>query len=161
MAKLDEVLKELSELLKIDSFSKNENGLYHLSIDDDIQLQFFESLQTNELIVLCDTVQTPDAENDGRFLRALLRANYRWHFSAGGSFGLNPNSNMVEFCLRESLNEMTAEKLNTIFESVMAAIMTIRNELRTLPDSRPDIPPEDLIERIMNAAEDSDQYIQA
>jgi hypothetical protein len=158
---LDALLQELSVLLEIDPFSKDENGIYFLTVDDDVELQFFESPGTNQIIILCDTVEMPETDTDARFLRCLLKANYRWHFSAGGSFGLNPANNQVEFCLRESLSEMTAQHLNSIFESVIASILTVRRELRAAPDTRPGAPPEDLIERMLNASGNSEQYLQA
>jgi Tir chaperone protein (CesT) family len=135
--KLDDLMEEFRKQMELEALPRDPAGSYRLVLDDELVLRIFEDEDHDQLILLTDIGDLPPGEAGTECLRTLMRANYRWILSAGGSFGLQPGSDRIEFCIRESLDRLDAGRLEKLLTSVTAASLMLKRDLSTPAIFRP------------------------
>lgn len=129
MPLLNQLMLELGERLGIGPLVADPDGIYNIVYDNAVRLRMFESAASEELIVVSDVTDFSSAGLSAEGMRKLLVANFLWAFSARGSFALQPGSDVVQYCLRESLKEMNLDVFEAMIKNVIACILTCRRNL--------------------------------
>ena len=127
----DVLMQSLAQRLQLDALPLGDDGLYRLRLDEHLLYRMAESPETQEWVLMTELFKLPTDEAGQKFMRLLLGANYRWAFSARGHFGMHPQTGMVEYCLRESLLGLDADRLERQLQSVTAVLATVLRELRS------------------------------
>ena len=140
MAFLKDLMLELSQRSSVESLQPDTDGIYNLVYDNEVRLRLFEDTTEEELILLSDVMDFAPESLSPAAMRVLLLSNFRWALSARGSFGVQPGTDLVEYALRESLSEMTIDKLEPLLKNVIACILTCRRDLSATNNTEPKEP---------------------
>jgi hypothetical protein len=129
--KLDDLMEEFRKHVELDALPRDEDGFYYLEFDDEVRVKIFELEESNQLIILSSLMRLSPGEASAQLMRILLAANFRWALTAGGSYGIEPLTNGIEYCLREPMEGMNLEKFIEKLENVTAALQTMLRELHS------------------------------
>jgi hypothetical protein len=127
---LSELMAGLAKQLGLDDLPQSDDGFYRLTLDDDLDLRIAHSTETGEIVVLSHFLDLPQGDDGAAVMRMLLGANYRWAFSARGHFSMNPQTDAVEYALREKLSELDVNRFMQMLQAVGAVLATVKAEVR-------------------------------
>ena len=127
---LSQLMAGLAKNLGLDGLAQSDDGFYRLTLDDDLTLRIAENEETAELVVLCHLLNLPEADDGADVMRMLLGANFRWAFSARGHFAMNPETDAVEFALREKLDDLDVNRFELVLQAIGSVLATVKAEVR-------------------------------
>lgn len=124
-AQIDEIIRELGEIIGVEELELDESGVAELFIDDDVELSLIHLPAFPGIVA---AIPMPEgAENDGPLLRRLLQSNMTWALTQGGSFVLAPPR--VALCRLIPLANQDSERLDRELAMFVELAMSWRDEV--------------------------------